>query len=180
MRELFILLITIAAVNSNAQTKKIAFRSHNGDMNKFHIAIKDPDNDLVNYSFGVLPDPITRIAQLDSVILLCDTAAVMVTSEYCMKGRVTTQKSKWNAGKDTVYSHPVFNAHFSLDSIKKIISTKYYFHNPVDKIVFIGFDQPVTRRINRNEDPFDENILLITGLISGLSLIGGLAAWRYK
>ena len=190
MRNLIILLLCINCLPSFAQTKKIAFRSHSGNANQFHSALEDRTGDTEHSNFGVAPDPIVKTAQLDSVILLCDTAAIMVTSEYCRNRRTTKdQETRWRAGKDTVYRHPLFNSHLPLDSIRLILETQYHFRNSPDKVVFIGFEEPITMNRRKNEavfagfksdhqDPMNNQFVIITSLIFGLALLGGGIAWK--
>jgi hypothetical protein len=132
------------AFNANSQTKKIAFKSHSGNMANFENALATNLFDMDNSNFGVAPVRDIIDAQLDSVIFICDTAAIMVTSQYCRKRdrvtRVEQKQTLWNAGKDYVYHHPLFSRKHSLDSIKQVLQLQYYFKNPISKVVFVGYD----------------------------------------
>ena len=193
MKIILILLLCFTTSTLLAQTKKIAFKSHSGKMENFLSALETGGGDTENFNFGVGIEPTVKFAQLDSLILLCDTAVIMVTSEYCLKRRYDEKDSKkWNAGKDTVFNHPVFSGYLSLDSIKSILKNQYHFRNPVKKTVFIGFEEPITMNRKKKESAImafkgDDHLnsngstVLITTLIFGLSLLGGLLSWKlYK
>jgi hypothetical protein len=139
------LCFCIAVVlNANSQTKKIAFKSHSGNMVNFEDAFATNLFYMGNSNFGAAPVRDIIDAQLDSVIFICDTAAIMVTSQYCRKRdrvtRVQQKQTLWNAGKDYVYHHPLFSRKHSLDSIKQVLQLQYYFKNPISKVVFVGYD----------------------------------------
>jgi hypothetical protein len=127
-----------------AQTKKIAFKSHSGNMANYACAVSQNLYDIENSNFGAAPEREIFEAKLDSVIFICDTAAIMVTSQYCSNKNWTTNtqtKAKlWKAGRETVYYHPLFSKKHSLDSIKNILKTQYYFKNPIEGVKFIGYD----------------------------------------
>jgi hypothetical protein len=156
----FILLASIGF----AQTKKIAFKSHSGNMANYACAVSQNLFDIENSNFGVAPTREIIEAKLDSVIFICDTAVIMVTSSYCTKKnwRSTIQeKTKlWKAGRETVYYHPLFSKKHSLDSIKNILKTQYYFKNPIDGVKFIGYDN--TKDSCKNDGYISKSVNLPT------------------
>jgi hypothetical protein len=95
-------------------------------------------------NFGQAPQRHVRNSKLDSVILLSEKVAVMITSESChyedFDGRDQSKPYLWSAGKDTVYEHEVFNSGKTVEEIKKILKKEYYFANSIDEVVFLGFD----------------------------------------
>jgi len=135
-----LLLISVAVL---AQTKKIAFKSHSGNTENFSLALENGLFDMDNSNFGHAPQREVVTAQLDSVIYVSDTMAILVTSEYCTRTNRSTSKpvsnpNLWKAGRETVYNHPLFSRRHSLDSIKKVIKEQYHFQNQVEKVVFVG------------------------------------------
>jgi hypothetical protein len=76
----------------------------------------------------------------------------MVTSESCnweeFDGRDKSAKQLWSAGRDTVYDHPVFTSKNSLSTIKHTLKDEYFFSNPINSIVFIGFDSTFQKEIS--------------------------------
>lgn len=95
-------------------------------------------------NFGMAPQRMVRNSKLDTVILVSEKKAIMITSEYChfedYGGGDRSNGSLWNAGKDTVYDHPVFNSGKSVTEIKRTLKQEYFFANPIDSVVFLGFD----------------------------------------
>jgi hypothetical protein len=143
--KLAIIFILSAASFCHAQTKWIAHKSHSGSRSSFHRSLKmNPSN------FGMAPQRFVRNANLDSVILISEKVAVMVTSETChyedFDGRGKSNSNVWRAGRDTVYNHELFNAEKSSKEIRRILKEKYFFANPSEKVVLIGFDQEAARQ----------------------------------
>ncbi|MFT5860332.1 MAG: hypothetical protein ACI865_002442 [Flavobacteriaceae bacterium] len=142
-------LIGICAFAGNSQTDIIEFRSHSGNMSVF-TKFSTPMFVGISTNFGMAPLRIITTAALDTVKFLDDDKAVMITSEYCNVGHsqffdeyvevVNSKGDLWNAGTDTMLNHPLFSHQHSLDSIKLVLATQYNFQNPIDSIVFIGFD----------------------------------------
>ncbi|MFZ1528098.1 MAG: hypothetical protein WAT19_05060 [Ferruginibacter sp.] len=138
-------------VNINAQTKKIAWKSHSGNADLFAAALEENLFDMDGSNFGVAPQREIISAQLDSLICVSDSLAIMVTSEYCntpLRVKNKNENSKWKAGRDTVFYHPLFSKKHSLDSIKAVLANQYYFRNQVQKTVFIGYDNKRPDSIN--------------------------------
>ena len=151
-----------------SQTKLIAFKSHSGSMKNLELALSDPTFELVNHNLGMAPDPFTRTAQIDSVIFVSDSQAVMVTSEYCTpngwyyRGEEDTasipKSTIWRAGKDTVINHPLFSHQHSLDSIKTVLKQDYYFRNNIEQAVFVGYDNgPTVPMMDEDKDGILDN-----------------------
>jgi hypothetical protein len=97
-------------------------------------------------NFGAAPTRLVRNANLDSVILISDKVAVMVTSETCeyheYDGRVDS-KNLWRAGKDTVYNHVLFNGKQTEDDIRDVLKKEYHFNNNSKDVVLIGFRKDI-------------------------------------
>jgi hypothetical protein len=183
---------TIAA-NSYSQTKKIAYKSHSGSAENYGSALNGNLFDMDNSNFGMAPTREIIDAKLDSVIFICDTVALMVTSRYCKKRNEyensTTKEKLWSAGKDSVFYHPLFSKKHSLDSIKAMLEMQYYFKNPISKVVFVGYDNvkdtcktnyplakasipPSTTGGFGNSDTFNKQlVILFAGILLFASLI---------
>lgn len=206
MRLLFIFLLCIVSSVSFAQTKKIAFKSHSGSNENFSIALEDNlfDMDESNFGLGPLREITTRT--LDSVKYVSKSMSILVISRYTTEERSPMKGTPVFQGltKDTVYSHPLFSHKHSLDSIKSILKSQKTYDNPVEKIVFVGFDNKKGKKAkryelllpagvdNKNNDnsnnlitadkqivPFGTSVILIVAGIIILSLLSGLVAWKY-
>jgi hypothetical protein len=122
----------------------INHKSHSGSRSNFTRSLSSSLFDKGESNFGQAPERFVRNSKLDSVILLSEKVAVMITSESChsedYNGRYSSKPHLWSAGKDTVYEHEVFNSGKSVDEIKKILKNEYYFANSMDDVVFLGFD----------------------------------------
>lgn len=186
-----------------SQTKLIAFKSHSGNMSNFTKALLLPKMDLSAHNLGEGPQPTIRNSQVDSVIFLTDSTAIMVTSTYCQnnpwynhrkKNIDTTTKTLWNAGSDTVKNHPLFSQQHSLDSIKIEMTHHYYFRNNIENTVFIGYDNGHKKVLHNIDEKDDENSIPTVGLpakpgegglalmlaaIVCVSLFIGFAAWLF-
>jgi hypothetical protein len=194
MRPILVIFFILAGASLFAQTKKIAFKSHSGNAGNFNTALENELFDMDNSNFGQGPQMDIKTAQLDSVIFVSDSEAIMITSTYCTMRYEPKEKSRlWNEGKQIVYHHPLFSRQHSLDSIKNVIREKYNFKNPVEKVVFIGYDNEeikdedgnnkavtfITRLPDNNQSSSHAEFAIILGLIFGLSSLGGLVAWKY-
>lgn len=193
MRHIFTLLLFSANITLSAQTKKIAFKSHSGSDEHFAIALENNLFDMEGSDFGAAPVRQVTSSQLDSVIYISKDEIYMVTSVYC-KERYSREKndtSLWYPGRRNVNGHPLFSKKHSLDSIKKVVRDHYYFNNPVEKVVFIGFDngieydtmyddyEPITAKGgNTGGTLVDTQIIIILGAILFISLISGWLARR--
>jgi len=202
MRLLFIALFSIMTNGLMAQTKEIAFKSHSGNMKNFKVALENELFDTEEANFGLPPDKKTY--KLDSVIYISDTVAVLVTRTYSRPYKAPADSNKLvKSGKDTVYNDPLFMRQHSLDSIKKVLKANGKYINPLNKTIFIGFDnnkknetkakisnnqQPVKNMIlpvitkennNNNNTPFDNQLILILGTIIAVSTAGGWLSWKF-
>lgn len=194
MNKLFLFILSFITLGAVAQTKKIAFKSHSGSNTNFSIALENELFDIGNSNFGHAPQRDVKTAQLDSVIFVSDTVAMIVTSEYCKReGQDEKVARLWKAGKETMVRHPLFSRKHSLDSIKRVIKEQYSFRNPVEKVVFVGYDnKPKKSKRNdvvpvsvpssgdNNQSPFDGQFLLIISIILIASLLAAYAAWRFS
>ncbi|MEQ1676081.1 MAG: hypothetical protein ABL876_05255 [Chitinophagaceae bacterium] len=194
MKQLLLFCLCLTTLVVQAQTKKIAFKSHSGSSSNFSIALEKDLFDMDNSNFGHAPQRDVKTAQLDSVIFISDTVAVMVTSEYCKRPDQEEKQARlWKAGRETVINHPLFSRKHSLDSIRNIIREQYNFRNPVEKVVFVGYDNKVkkTRKNtalpiiatgnDNNQSPFDGQFVLILSLIAVASLLAAFVSLQlYK
>lgn len=188
MRQLFCVILSLISTNLPAQTKEIAFESHSGKMENFNIALNNELFDSGESNFGLPAEKKTY--RLDSVIYLSDSASVLVTREYRqpLNGKENSAKL-WGVKKDTLYKDPLFARKHSLDSIKTVLKTGRQYVNPVNKMVFIGFDNKRDKKNNilpfsfknddNNNSPFDRKLFLMLGTILVLSLLGGWFSWKY-
>lgn len=188
MRQLLTVFFSIISTCLLAQTKEIAFKSHSGNMTNFNIALTNELFDGGESNFGLPADKKTY--QLDSVIYISDSSAVIIKREYRQPYNEPKKVPKlWGVRKDTVYSDPLFSRKHSLDSIKSILKTNRQYVNPVNKVVFIGFDNKKSKKNNiipvsfkdddNNNPPFDRRLLLMLGTILVLSLLGGWLSWKF-
>lgn len=115
-----------------------------------------------------------------------------MVKEYRRKPEEAKNLAKlWRVGKDTLYHDPLLGRKHSLDSIKTVLKTTGNYINPVEKIVFIGYDNKKTKNKknnsipftiindNNNHSPFDMQLALMLGMILLLSLLGGWLSWRF-
>jgi hypothetical protein len=145
MRKLSLLFTVLLVVQGKTQTKLINFKSHSGSAHHFTKTLLLNPSRFETSNFGVGPQRYVRNSNLDSVILLSEHTAIMVTSESCgfedYNGRGQSHAEIWTAGRDTVKNHPLFNGNNSLQTIKTVLKNDYYFTNPVEKVVFVGFEK---------------------------------------
>lgn len=191
MRKIFITSFILASISLQAQTKKIAFKSHSGSAENFATALADNLFDMENSDFGAAPERTIRTAQLDSVIYVSDSISYLVTTTWCTEWRSRKKdddSTLWYPGRQMVFKHPLFSKKHSLDSIKNVIKQNYYFKNPVEKVVFIGFDneppvdtiwvemeEPITYQNTRTKAGLlDTQTIIVCMIIAGISL---LASW---
>lgn len=153
-----ILLFSLALSSiSIAQTKLIAFKSHSGNMNDFYKLVKNRDIDMMPHNLGVGPTKIVHSAQLDSVIYVDDTTAVMITSVYCQDEYDPNRTAwMWNPGIDTITNNKVWNQD-DPEAIKKDLKKKHFnFRNNMDSVVFINFPDH-TVKPPKEEPTIDKN-----------------------
>ena len=186
-----LLLATFALYTTSiAQTKLIAFKSHSGSNENFRLAYESNFFDMENSNLGVLIERDVTTASLDTLILISDTVAVMVTSVHITKyGRKKPNTgNKWRPGRDTVYHHPLFSKKNSIRYIKNYLHQYYYFQNPTDSIKFIIHETEVQQQQqeeqslpaigfaggNDNNGNGDHPVMWLS-LMAVFSLLAGLA-----
>lgn len=134
-----ILLIStvLCTVTAQAQTKLISHKRLGGNAKNFKNEwFHDPSN------FGAAPQRFVKNSRLDSVILISDKVAVMVTSEVCARedwDHTRSNESVWKPGKDTVYNHVLFNGKNNEEDIREVLKQEYYFENESKSVVLVGF-----------------------------------------
>ena len=92
MKKITLVLMLLAASAALGQTKKISYKSHSGSPENFSVALEENLFDMDNSNFGMAPQRNVTTAQLDSVIFVSDSVAIMVTSEYCSRDDTRTKK----------------------------------------------------------------------------------------
>jgi len=149
MKNIFLLILLVPLLNiiGHSQTKLISHKSHSGSKMGFKLAAKKSLFNINESNFGMAPQRFIRNSNLDSVILISEKKAIMITSESCRWEDYGSREDKyngkgeiWSAGLDTVEDHPVFTSKNSIKEIKSILKNEYFFSNPIDSVVFIGFD----------------------------------------
>lgn len=151
---------------------------------------------MENSNFGHAPQREVKTAQLDSVIFISDSVAIMVTSEYCTRtdrsgNKPVDDPKLWKAGQEKVYNHPLFSKKHSLDSIKTVLKEQYNFNNEIEKQSLLAMTirkenikniEPVAGLPgDNNQTPFGPQFVLILSLIVGLSLLAAfISLWIYK
>lgn len=156
MKTLAFLTFLLLSGSGNSQSNVIEFLSHSGNMKHFDkFSTRSIDGIETNFGKGV--NPIVKNAVLDTIRVISECEVVMVTSEYCKdrykRGidmrKIRTQHEyemtlaygeQWSAGADTLLNHALFLKTHSLDSVKKVLKDTYHFRNPIETVVFIGYD----------------------------------------
>lgn len=169
MKHLFILSFFAIFSFTNlglAQTKLISYKSHSGNKRHLNSALSNNLFTMGESNFGMAPQRMVRNSKLDTVILVSEKKAIMITSEYChyedYGGGDRSNGMLWSAGKDTVYDHPVFNSGKSVSEIKRTLKQEYFFANPIDSVVFLGFDgeyyNQTPKKVKRKTAPIEPQI----------------------
>lgn len=149
MQKILILVISLTYATSQAQTKIIAHKSHSGSNAEFNLALENNLFDIDEDNLGMAPERYeikkrNLHPQLDSVIYVSETKAIVVTSTVCVSENVynstETRHEVWKPGKEIAMNHPLFKNQHSLDSIKSVLKNQYGFENPIDDVVFVGYD----------------------------------------
>jgi hypothetical protein len=204
MRIAFILLLSFVTSNLLAQTKEIAFKSHSGNMANFNTTINNGFFDNEDGGYG-LPVP-TKIKtyKLDSVFFISDTISVIVIREYQRNEFEADKATKLvKVSKDTIYHDPLLGHKHSLDSIRSELGKLGYEGDPINKVVFVGYDNSKGKKkvkeieLDKNKEkerntlapvhidggsgnsPLDSQWMLMLGSILFLSLLGGWISWKF-
>jgi hypothetical protein len=141
-------LFTIAIVLF-AQTKIIAYKSHSGSRANYEIALTDELFTSDHDNFGLWVDDMEIVNDLDSVIRINDTTAIMVTRNgYGRTGKIKIQKTI-----DTVYNHPVLSGKPRLIDVKKELRDKNgnTYANSMDSVKFIGFEEKDAVKVKKKK-----------------------------
>lgn len=140
--------IIINSILSQAQTSTIANKSRSNP-------ISNHAQDQVYSNFGMAPQRYVQAAKLDTLIFLNDSLTVMVTSrgQISIPYRRDTsdmsfarESGLWKPGRDTVKNHPLFNLQKPEIEIRVIVEDDYNFINSADSIIFIYYQEPLTRK----------------------------------
>lgn len=197
IHQLLVAILSLISTTLPAQTKKIAFESHSGNMENFNIALTNELFDNGESDYGL---PANKKAyKLDSVIFISDTVSVLVSKEYTRpwSAKSDSQDTLVGVKKDTIYNDPLFSRKYLLDSIKKMIDNRGLYET-TNKTKFVGFDNKktvvkktedkpkqqlisfaITNDPPDNHSPFDLQLTVILGLILLLSLFGGWMSWKF-
>ena len=170
MKTNLILLFTALSVSTYAQTKIIAFKSHSGNSAEFNLALANNLFDMDEDNLGMAPErrfikEKNLHPKLDSVVFVSADQVKLFTSSTCKiesdySGE--THEEKWKPGVEIAYNHPLFSKNHSLDSIKKVLKDSYGFENPIDKVVFVGYDNENMLKAAKKEKINKENKLIET------------------
>lgn len=197
IHQLLVAILSLISTTLPAQTKKIAFESHSGNMENFNIAMTNELFDNGESDYGL---PASKKAyKLDSVIFISDSVSVLVSKEYKRPWGATSDSLDTLVGvkKDTIYNDPLFSRKYLLDSIKKMIDNRGLYET-TNKTKFVGFDNKktvvkktgdkpkqqlipftITNDPPDNHSPFDMQLTLMLGMILLLSLSAGWFTWKY-
>jgi len=208
MRYFFAFLLCAVTTALFSQTKKIAFKSHSGSAANYKIALDNNLFDIEESNFGLPPTKEVYTQSLDSVIYISPSVTVLVKTNYRTENNGIKIQAPVNVGSvnDTVYNDALFSKKHSLDSIKAVLKLNNTYQNPNNKTIFIGFDNKKHRK-GKNKDmlipvavasgsgsdsndnnntagtnryaPFSASVTAIVGGIMLLSLLAGLATWKY-
>lgn len=129
------LLLVFTVGSAFAQTKSIYLK-------RFTTGLSITDYfevDKITSNFGAAPERWVRNSKLEKVQLINDSTAVMITSSTCVE-TFSERQEKWAPGSDTVVNHPVFSAPITVDSMREVLATTYYFDNEIEEVEFEGFD----------------------------------------
>jgi hypothetical protein len=151
MKNTLILFLSLTYISSQAQTKLIAHKSHSGTNADFSTAFSNDLFDMDEDNLGMAPERFEikkkhLHPQLDSVIFVSEQKVILVTSNVCTMEDVYSYKKQdtknevWSPGKEIAHNHPLFSKNHSLDSIKAVLKNSYGFENPIDNVVFVGYD----------------------------------------
>jgi hypothetical protein len=200
-----VLLVGLAALLAGrcaGQTQKIAFESHSGAPENFLIAISDDFFNTDESDFGLPPKEVKQY-RLDSVILLSDSIAVLITTEYSRSATDPVDSMKFAGIKrDTVLNDLLFSRKHSLDSIRTVLAKDHYYINSssLRKVKFIGYDNKKPTTLKNNIVPLthvfpappadgpptvtkttilDTEALQMLFLVFGFALLGAFLTWKF-
>jgi hypothetical protein len=140
-------ILLIFALGSNGQTKKIFHKSHSGHKSTFNEALTNNLFGAAGSNFGTIPRQFMNDARLDSLIAVNDTTVILVTS-YCRKNADKKAISKkWKPGREIAYHHPDFYKKNTVERIKSVLKSNYYFVNSPDSVTFIGFAKSTSKKV---------------------------------
>src|SRR5258706_8985460 len=183
IHHLLLAALSIVSATLQAQTKKIAFESHSGNLENFNSTAGNEIFDNGESDYGL---PANKKAyKLDSVIFVSDNVSVLVSKEYKRPWSATSDSQDVFVAikKDTVYNDPLFSRKYLLDSIKKMVDNKGLYET-TNKTKFVGFDNKnklsgvkktgdkqqqlipfiITNDPPDNHSPFDLQLTMILGL----------------
>ena len=143
------LILSVFATQTFAQTKLIAHKSHSGSSASFKIAMENDPLQYEGSNFGAAPERYVTESQLDSVVYVHDSLAIMYTSNFFKRMYYPHDTFRpWQPGREAVYKHPLFSQRHSLDKIKEALKEDYYFRNSIEDVKFVGYDniKPVDRK----------------------------------
>lgn len=167
--KIFTLLLALLSLPAIAQTKLISHKSHSGSMATFNTAFENNLFDIGESNFGE-PGSEMRFV-IDSVILLPDNRAVVISSEkdvWVTYGNSTLPLS----GRDTVYNDPLLSKRHAKDSIQSALRGQGS-HNPV----LINYDNEKAKNNSLpgtlNDTPGTPNMPLMIAALAALSILFG-------
>ncbi len=178
----FALIISMSVFS---QTKLIAFKSHSGSSENFTKAVSEDLFDANFSNLGVVPQKFVQDARLDSVIILNENEAILVTStsdKLVPKDKRDNRKI-WTPGREVV--HNTLFSRKNIDSVKQVLKRDYFFINDVDSVIFVEYDKksktykPIrpaaVKPAKEKNEKTRGGLLLGVLMISGIS---GLYSWK--
>jgi len=146
MKILIVVLFLLGSVVTQAQTKVIAHKSHSGSKSSFSKAYKNSLFDMNRSNFGLPGNE--NVLVLDSVIAVNDSVTIIKMREsiVCYPYGTSYEKLKEKDYKSktfTVTNHELLFKDNPLKLIKAAKKNRYpiWFPNPIDEVVFIGFNE---------------------------------------
>lgn len=160
------LFLIFQLVTLCAQTPKIMHMRLGGTNDNFHTALKDPNSPIRQSNFGLPPTIFVNRAVIDSIIVVNDSAVLVVTSykrteEFMwhdnyqfdtIQGIYVSNDSllqlsldydpqgTWKPGRDLMVNHAVFSPKLTCNQILSILQNQYFLNQATREIVFVGFD----------------------------------------
>lgn len=143
MKKTVLLILLFITALCQAQTKKIAYKSHSGSKHSFSKAYKNSLFDMDHSNFG--GPGVSKMRVLDTLIILNDTTAIFKLRETNVCYRFGTSfknldQSDFKPRVDTLVSYKI-NYPENDDRMELIRSFRsgYYPSNPLEEIKIIDF-----------------------------------------
>lgn len=144
MKKNVLLILLFVSAYCQAQTKKIAHKSHSGSKHSFLKAYKNNLFDIKHSNFG--GPGVSKMRLLDTMLIVNDSTAIFKTRESNVCYRFGTRytdlkKTDYKSKVDTFTNHELIFYRDNSDRKTLIRSFKlpYYPNNPLEEIMIIDF-----------------------------------------